>query len=151
MTDRSHPQQAPQTALDSIEATVQAAIKEQPLLAMGAVLGFGLLVGFAMTKPARPPRRLKNLQNWAGTDIRSRDFERAIDRMENVVSRNVPHSMDQVRQSVAGLPEMVGALLQAWQTKAASKFDDVKSAMPNVPNVTDIKAAVSDTARKWAK
>ncbi len=115
---------------------------------MGVVLGFGLLVGMTIAKQSRPPKRMKKLQNWAGTDYRSRDLERTLDRLENAMNRTAPRAYEGVRESVSQLPEMISSILSAWQTKAASKYEDVKNAMPDV---SDIKSAASTAAKKWAK
>ena len=40
------------------------------------------------------------------------------------------------------------SIVSAWQSKAASKYEDVKNAMPDV---ADIKSAASTAAKKWAK
>ena len=133
-----------QTLLQTLEAT----LRNQPLLAIGAVVGVGFLVGVAITTQSRPPKRFKSLQNWAGTDFRSRQLERTIDRLENAANRQAPRAYESVRESVSNLPETLSAILAAWQNRASSKFEDVKAAMPDV---ADIKSAASNAAKKWSK
>ena len=137
-----------QASASAILNTLEGTVREQPLLTMGAVLGFGLLIGMAIAKQSRPPRRLQKLQNWAGTDYRSRDLERSIDRIENAINRTAPRAYEGFRDSVSQWPDMISSIATAWQNKAVSKLGDVKAAMPDV---ADIKSAAATAAQKWAK
>ena len=136
----------------SITDTVDAVVRSHPLLVAGSIVGLGFLVGVAISKQSRPPRRLRGLQNWAGTDIRSRELERTIDRLESFANRSAPRAYDRaydtVKDTVSNIPETISTIVSAWQNRASSKLDEAKSAMPDV---ADIKSAAVNAAKKWAK
>ncbi len=140
------------TSNSSVAETIEAVVRTHPLLVAGSIVGMGFLVGVAISKQSRPPRRLRNLQNWAGTDIRSRELERTIDRLENFANRSAPRAYDRaydtVRETVTSIPDTISAIVSAWQNRASGKMDDVKAAMPDV---ADIKSAAANAAKKWTK
>ena len=132
----------------SIMKTLEDTITNQPLLSVGAILCVGLAAGYVLKSGSRPPRRLDRLQRLAGTDVRSRDLERAIKRLQKTYDRNVPPAYDAVSASMAGIPDMVSALAQAWQKKAAPM---VQSAVDSLPSANDVRTSVVDAATKFKK
>ena len=136
--------QSVSSAIDTVEQN----IRKQPLLSISAVLFVGVAVGYAVKSSARPPRRMQRLQNFAGTNYRSRDLERAIKRLEKAYDRNAPAAYNAVRDGVSGLPDMIGALAQAWQTTMSPKLRSVRDALPDMP---DVKSAAAEAAKRWTK
>ena len=132
----------------SVLGQAEHVVRHNPLLAVGTLLSVGLVLGYSLKAGSRPPRRLDRLQRLAGTDYRSRDLERAIDRMETVINRSVPRAYQTVGDKVSDWPEIVTTLTQLWQNKAVPKLEEARNA---IPNVSDIKSAVSNASAKWTK
>ena len=132
----------------SVLGQAEDVVRHNPLLAVGTLLSVGLVLGYSLKAGSRPPRRLDRLQRLAGTDYRSRDLERAIDRMETVINRSVPRAYETVRDKVSDWPEIVTTLTQLWQNKAVPKLEEARNA---IPNVSEIKSAVSNASAKWTK